>query len=284
MMIQKTAAITENRPVSGACWKMTLAVGTDMAAAARPGQFVMVRVPDGGLKPFLSRPFSIHRINKERGLLELLYRVVGHGTRQMASRCAGQTMELVGPLGNGFRIEQPFKNIAFVAGGMGVAPLVFLAETLVAEHGGALRARAFIGGACGEDLLCCDVFAGLNMDVAVATEDGCAGCRGFVTQPFENAIKTDSPEMVMACGPPAMLAAVAKISAAADIPCQVSIESLMACGIGACLGCAVKSSGNANYYKHVCKDGPVFAASEIDLDGLAASHGAGQRAFSVRKS
>jgi dihydroorotate dehydrogenase electron transfer subunit len=107
----------------------------------------------------------------------------------------------------------------------------------------------------------------------VATEDGCDGCRGFVTQPFENAIKTDRPEMVFACGPPAMLAAVAKITAAADIPCQVSIETIMACGIGACLGCAVKSSDNTNNYKHVCQDGPVFLASEIDFDGLSVNHG-----------
>jgi dihydroorotate dehydrogenase electron transfer subunit len=276
MMFQKTAGIKENRHVSGACWKMTLGVGADMTAAARPGQFVMVRVPDG-LKPFLSRPFSIHRINKERGLLELLYKIVGPGTRRLASLGAGERLDLVGPLGSGFRIEQPFKNIAFVAGGIGVAPLVFLAEFLAAERGGSLHARAFIGGACGEDLLCREDFAGLNMAVAVATEDGCAGCRGFVTQPFENEIKTDPPDMVFACGPPAMLAAVAKITTAADIPCQVSIESIMACGIGACLGCAVKSSNNSNNYIHACKDGPVFFASEIDLDGLAAGHGAGRR-------
>jgi dihydroorotate dehydrogenase electron transfer subunit len=265
-MLQKTATITGNQHISGACYKMTLA-SPDIAACARPGQFVMVR-PGGGLKPFLPRPFSIHRLDPDGSGFALLYRIVGDGTRLMAALSAGDTLAVVGPLGKGFQLDQPFKNIALVAGGIGVAPLVFLAETLAAKAHAPVNAQVFIGGATADEVLCRDEFERLKMEVQVSTDDGSSGYRGFVTELLEKTIIKNPPAMVFACGPPAMLRAVAKITAAGNIPCQVSIETLMACGIGACLGCAVKPSNNTNGYLHACRDGPVFFTTEIDFNGL----------------
>jgi dihydroorotate dehydrogenase electron transfer subunit len=244
---------------------MGLAV-PEIASAARPGQFVMVR-PDNSLEPFLPRPFSIHRVNTEGGELELLYRVVGQGTFKMSGLTAGDSMVVVGPLGKGFRFDQPFENVDIVAGGIGVAPLVFLTEVLVGRFVPSDRIRVFIGGATADDVLCRGEFAALNIDTRTATDDGSLGYHGFVTEPFEKAIKARIPAMVFACGPPAMLRTVARITAAENIPCQVSVESMMACGIGACLGCAIKINNSVDY-KHVCREGPVFNAGELDVDSL----------------
>lgn len=264
-MIQKNVIVTANQPISGDCWKMRLAA-PEFAGAARPGQFVMVR-PDGGLKPFLPRPFSIHRVSREDGEVELLYKVVGQGTFKMSGLTTGDSMAAVGPLGKGFQLGRPFDAVDIVAGGIGVAPLVFLAEVLAGMVASPERIRAFIGGATADDILCRQEFAAMKIDVRTATDDGSHGFHGFVTEPFQKAVKERRPDMVFACGPPAMLRAVARISAAETIPCQVSVESMMACGIGACLGCAVKAINSIDY-KHVCREGPVFSAAELDFDNL----------------
>jgi len=265
-MIQNAFPVTANRRISGACYKMTLAA-PEIAATARPGQFVMIR-PGRDMKPFLPRPFSIHRISNQNGELELLYRVVGDGTRQMAGLAAGRSLDMLGPLGKGFQIEQAFKKVSIIAGGIGVAPLVFLAEVLAAGNSGPVRAEVFIGGATAGDVLCRDEFTRLKMQVHISTDDGSAGYHGFVTELFAKTISAETPDMVFACGPPAMLRAVAQITAAKKIPCQVSVETIMACGIGACLGCAIKSSGDSGNYKHACRDGPVFFTTDIDINSL----------------
>ena len=266
-MIQKTAVITANRQLSGTCWKISLAVGSAMTAAARPGQFVMVR-PNGGDRPFLPRPFSIHRINRENGTLDLLYKVIGPGTRRMSGLNAGDGLAMTGPLGSGFRIEQEFENIAIIGGGIGLAPLVFLADVLAAEPPAPPRAEVFIGAATADEILCRDEFSDLKMDVHIATDDGSAGHHGFVTKLFEIKTEQTYPDMIFACGPPAMLRATAQIASSRNIPCQISIETIMACGIGACLGCAVKPAGNTSHYLHACRQGPVFFSSEIDINSL----------------
>jgi dihydroorotate dehydrogenase electron transfer subunit len=271
-MIQKTVDVTENKRISGDCWKMRLA-SPEIAAEARPGQFVMVR-PDNGLKPFLPRPFSIHRVNTEAGGLELLYKVVGQGTAKMSALAAGDPMAVIGPLGKGFLLDQPFENIDIVAGGIGVAPLVFLAAVLIDGRSVSPdRIRAFIGGAGADDVLCRQDFAAMKIDAWTATDNGSLGYHGFVTEPFQNAINDRRPDMIFACGPPAMLRTVARISIAENIACQVSVESMMACGIGACLGCAIKANNSIDY-KHVCREGPVFSAGDLDFDDLVDTLGA----------
>jgi dihydroorotate dehydrogenase electron transfer subunit len=266
-MIQKTADIITNQQLSDTCWRMRLAAGPAITASARPGQFVMVR-PNGGDRPFLPRPFSIHRINKENGSLDLLYKVIGPGTRRMSGLNAGDGLAVTGPLGSGFRIEQQYENISIIGGGIGLAPLVFLADVLAAETPDPFRAEVFIGAATADEILCRDEFIDLKMGVHIATDDGSAGHHGFVTELFGIITKDNPPDMIFACGPPAMLRATAKITASRNIPCQISIETIMACGIGACLGCAVKPAGNTSHYLHACRQGPVFFSSEIDINSL----------------
>ncbi len=265
-MIQDALTVVGNRHVSGNNYKITLA-GPGIAATAQPGQFVMVR-PDDGLKPFLPRPFSIHRVDQQNRELALLYKVVGHGTRRLSELVPGNRLNVVGPLGKGFYIDQALEKIDLIAGGIGVAPLVFLADVLAARGLSADRVRVFIGGAAADDVLCQDVFTDMEMVVKTATDDGSVGFHGFVTEPFEKALKDRRPDMVFACGPPAMLRTVARIAAAENIPCQVSVESMMACGMGACLGCAIKTNTNTINYKHVCRDGPVFLSTVLDFDNL----------------
>ena len=199
-----------------------------------------------------------------RGGIELLYREVGPTTRAMAMLAPGAGIDLIGPLGRGFSVPETMGRLALVAGGIGVAPIVFLAETLAARPGGAGSTTVFLGGRCRGDLLCRDDFERLGLPVTVTTDDGSAGDRCLVTMPLAAAAAASPPELICACGPPAMLHCVADIATAGHIACQVSVETLMACGMGACLGCAVTDRRPAAPYLHACRDGPVFDAQRLE--------------------
>ncbi len=230
--------------------------------AAKPGQFAMVKVTDG-IDPLLRRPLSIHRVvASEAGEFEVLFRVAGAGTRRLARAQVGERLDVLAPLGRGFRLEG--KRPLLVGGGIGVAPLLFLAEALLERH---LRPKLLLGGRADRDVLCHDDFACLAVPYALATEDGSLGEPGLVTRLLERELAggTDGA-VVYACGPSPMLAAVAQLCREAGVPCQVSLEAHMACGVGACLGCVVP--GTRETYLRVCKEGPVFDAGEIDWPGL----------------
>jgi dihydroorotate dehydrogenase electron transfer subunit len=244
----------------------------------RPGQFVMLRVTEG-LDPFLRRPFGIYRVLGSGGKrvlggsgIEIVYKVVGRGTGILAAKEPGERVDVIGPFGNGFPILRgsAASKVVMVAGGIGVAPFYLLAGHSVS--GGLLLFGARSGG---EAAITRD-FTRLGCRVHVATEDGSLGTRGLVTGLLTQALKPGS--VVYACGPLAMLKAVARIAENAGVKCLVSLERAMACGIGVCLGCAVKTrdhKGEANghsvpggSYKMVCSDGPVFDSSEIDWERL----------------
>ncbi len=277
-MIQLHATIRENRNVTPDC-RCLILVAPDIAGPAVPGQFVMIRLA-GDRPPFLPRPFSIHRVSPDRSELEILYKVVGPGTRQMAGLQAGDSLNLVGPLGRGFVVPASARQITLAAGGMGVAPLVFLAETLAGPGRNLTGCQVFIGGCGQNDILCRDHFTKLSLPLEITTEDGSCGQAGRVTAPLENHLAEQPPDLVCACGPVPMLAAVADLAARRNIPCQVSIETMMACGFGACLGCAVRPAGRSDRYFHACQDGPVFAADQIDLASLAGPARTGGGIFS----
>ncbi|MDY6905359.1 MAG: dihydroorotate dehydrogenase electron transfer subunit [Thermodesulfobacteriota bacterium] len=266
-MIQQKAAVTYNQALGGPYFCMGIAC-PEIAGDAVPGQFVMVRV-EGGADAFLPRPFSIHRCIKSNGI-ELLYKVVGAGTRQMASLEAGGVLQVVGPLGKGFAFGDNMQRAILVGGGVGVAPLVFLAEAMANTGMPMAKGAAFLGGATQTDILCRDVLAKTGMPVMVATEDGSEGERGMVTDILENTLDKGGqpPDMVFACGPLGMIAALDRITQHRGILCQVSFETMMACGIGACLGCAVPVKQDATPYLHACKDGPVFDSRMIDWGNL----------------
>ena len=258
-MYQESARVLWNKKVGSDYFKIGLAC-QEHYANANPGQFIMLRAGDR-LFPLLRRPFSIHRLivngNHVQGI-ELLYKVVGEGTK-LLSRCRPDDMlDILGPLGKGFSISGKYHRIYIVAGGIGVAPLVFLASTLKKRGMDPDQCTVFIGGKTCDDLLCKDDFSDMGMRVRITTDDGSAGDRCLVTNPLEMTVKQDPPDMIYACGPLQMLQCIAGFADNYAFPCQVSIEALMACGMGACLGCAVETRNDKTRYLHVCVDGPVF--------------------------
>lgn len=261
------STILYNKEISGGSFCMGISW---KAEAVRPGQFVMLKA-SAGHDPLLRRPFGIYNVIgakpgfalKGRGI-EVLYRVVGRGTGILSMRKPGECVDVLGPLGNGFpSISEKNKKIIFVAGGMGIAPLNLLAKTLDITKGVFLfGARDRAQSALTKGL------KGFKCKVKVSTEDGSAGKEGLVTGLLEEEVSKDS--VIYACGPAGMLKAVAKIALDAGAKCHVSLERAMACGMGACLGCAVKSAGEHieenKTYKMVCSDGPVFESLDIDWD------------------
>ncbi|MFQ5585800.1 MAG: dihydroorotate dehydrogenase electron transfer subunit [Thermodesulfobacteriota bacterium] len=245
-----------------------------------PGQFVMVRVSEG-LDPFLCRPFGIYRLvsptsgGKEVDGFEILYKVVGKGTHLMSGLRKGEGVDIFGPLGRGF---PPFKGdgkLIMVAGGVGIVPFYLLAERLMVEG---QKGQLLFGGRCRDDLPGLDDFEGLGLAIEVSTDDGTVGAKGVVTLLLEKSLSDAAA--VYACGPKGMLKGAARIAGERGLPCFVSLDRRMACGMGACLGCAVRVNGGesatgrkdmeseaqihrAPPYMMVCKDGPVFDAQEL---------------------
>ena len=236
-------------------------------ARAVPGQFVMVR-SNGQIDPLLPRPFSIHQLIERNGSvigLDLLYKVVGKGTQLLSRLKSGGVLTMTGPLGKGFEIPTELSKAAIVAGGMGVAPMVFLAQVLTESKRQLSSIEVFIGGRTQADLLCLQDFSAVGLTAHVTTDDGSSGDQCLVTDPLDVAVKKNRPDIIFACGPMEMLSCVAGIAEKHNVCCQVSIETMMACGMGACLGCAVASRKQTHRYLHACKDGPVFDTRHLEI-------------------
>jgi dihydroorotate dehydrogenase electron transfer subunit len=187
--------------------------------------------------------------------------VLGRGTRELSARGAGDVMDAIGPLGTGWRVPDGAAHALLVAGGLGAAPLGMLCEELAARGVAVSVAQ---GAPTAERLVARDLFASVARRVEVATDDGSAGERGFVTVVSERLLAADRPDVVYVCGPEVMARAVARQAEAAGVACQVSLERLMACGVGACLSCVVTTVTGR---KRACVDGPVFDAGEVCWDG-----------------
>jgi len=265
-MIQTTATVLQNEILAPNYGRISLACG-GFFAGSTPGQFVMLGFPDS-INPLLRRPFSIHRLIMADGRcqgIELLYKTVGPATRRLFRLRAGEAVSLLGPLGTAFQIPSGAHRIYLAAGGVGVAPMVFLLERLRTMATQPPACLLFLGGRSREDLLCADEVERSGTPVVLTTDDGSCGDQCLVTSPLEEAIRREPPDLVLACGPKAMLTCVLGIVRACAVPCQVSIETMMACGMGACLGCAVGGRQDDTRYLHACLDGPVFDAEDIAL-------------------
>jgi len=258
--------VAANEAVRENVFLMNVNVAT-LFETPRPGQFVMLRI--AGLNdPFLSRPLSVHAFSrgKKHCSLAFLYQVTGKGTRILAGLIEGSQVEINGPLGNGFDLSAVRKNVVLIAGGIGMAPVSHLLENLSGRKSlasmtlyfGARGKTAVFGLKKAKDI--CD-------DVCICTDDGTVGEKGLVTRLFEKDMKKFRPEdtTIFACGPKAMLRSLSKILHQSNFDCQISLEERMACGTGACMGCAVavKDKKGALTYKRVCADGPVFHLSDI---------------------
>ena len=254
---QHKAEIVRTEKLTGDIYRFTMKA-PDISACSRPGQFVMVRTTDG-LDPLLRRPFSIHQV-AEGGLVQILFKVVGKGTQALANLHVGQQIDVLGPLGRGF-VHNTSCQYYLAGGGIGIAPLLFLAKQLLKKIEPS-AIKVLLGARTKDEIATlADDFESMGLGVQTATEDGSLGKKGVVTDlitPLHNA----NPVMVCTCGPYPMLRAVVGACRTKGWGCQVSLETIMACGLAACLGCAVLRA-DMNGYVHACKDGPVFDADDV---------------------
>jgi dihydroorotate dehydrogenase electron transfer subunit len=265
-MIQQQAIIRFRTQVAPDCFHLGLVCDGELLNAV-PGQFVMVQVGAQDT-PLLRRPFSICGLMGGHGRvegIELLIKVVGPGTRWLTGKRAEEPVNLIGPLGHGFRVGAGDNRIYMAAGGIGVAPIRFLAADLIAKGVRPENCRIFLGGRSHLDLLCREDFRALGMAVTATTDDGSDGDQCLVTDPLEIAIQDCRPDIVCACGPHGMLACIAGIAERHQVRCQLSIETMMACGMGVCLGCAVESRKQQDTYMHACIHGPVFDVADLKI-------------------
>ncbi len=264
------AEVLSNREVSEFYYKMEL-ICPELEEVVIPGQFMMLRVRDG-YEPYLRRPFSFYGIKTLNGLrsFEILYKVVGTGTRMMKEIKPKESLDIIAPLGNGFSIPEDVKRAIIVSGGIGLAPLVFLAESIRKNN----KAEIIFlhGGQSRKDIIDIERIEKVSSDIRICTEDGSMGSKMLVTELLieylENSVE-NTQGIIFSCGPKAMLKIVSSIAGRFNIPCQVSLESFMACGFGACLGCALKvyqERSNEIMYERVCKEGPVFDSRRIIWD------------------
>ncbi len=253
------ATIISHKPAGRGYYRLLLSV-PEAAAAALPGQFVMLRVTEN-MDPLLARPFGISSIHS-KSAVEIVYRVVGRGTSLLTGMKAGHALGLLGPLGRGFPLPAKGTTPVLVAGGSGFPPLHFLAQ-----HAGS-GAHLFIGSKNKECLPPEGILKSYRDIIAkmhIATEDGSRGSRGMTTDilnAFLKKVEHKTHLVIYACGPHAMLAAVGRVAAEHRIPCYVSMEERMACGLGACMGCSIPMRDGG--YKRACKEGPVFESGEIE--------------------
>ena len=264
-MIQEKVKILWNNKISPYYYRIGFKCHSQYSDAT-PGQFIMLRFADQ-INPLLRRPFSIHRLISKDGAieaLEVLYKVVGKCTKKLSMCTEGDIIDIIGPLGNGFITSDNYDNVFIVAGGVGVAPMLFLASYLQ-KNTDLLKCTVFLGSRSKHDLLCKDDFLRLGMKILITTEDGSTGRKGLVTDILETSIKENHPDIIYGCGPTAMLKSLTLISETHLIPCRVSIETIMACGIGVCLGCAVESKKTPEKYLHACLNGPVFDTKAINI-------------------
>ena len=259
--------VSENLDLGSSHFLMTLEAEA-IAASARPGQFVMLRFA-GSLDPLLPRPMSICNVlppeGPRTGRIQILHKIVGRGTHRLSTLRPGETIQVLGPLGIPFEAPPPEasgRDAVMVAGGIGIAIFPFLVPLL--RRSGCPSLLLF-GARSSGDLIQRDWFARQGVQVSTATEDGSEGRRGFVTALLEERLSAGRPvAMIYACGPQAMLRAVSRVAQGAGAPAQLSLESYMGCGIGACLGCVVKVRRDGGWaYRRICVDGPTFLSDEV---------------------
>ena len=231
-----------------------------IAKQAQPGQFIMVR-PGDSLYPLLRRPFSIHSV--QNGVVEIFFQKTGIGTALLSQKEQGDFLDIIGPLGKGFRLDNSLrgKNVALIGGGRGIAPLYFLARELRA-----LRANPhiFYGGKTKEDIPLEQKFVTDHFEIVLSTDDGSYGFKGFITDLFRKSLQKFQPSKIFACGPETMMQKISLIAREKNISAEFSLEAIMGCGFGACWGCVRKIRKNSKEeWLKICEEGPVFGGDQI---------------------
>ncbi|MBI5056928.1 MAG: dihydroorotate dehydrogenase electron transfer subunit [Nitrospirae bacterium] len=248
------ASVIENRQVIKNHFLLTLHPLVKIGKP-KPGNFFMISV-DNCLDPLLKRPFSIHRwLGRD---FQVLYRVTGKGTSILSNRKPGDILEIIGPLGNAFPSLRSDNKIIMVAGGLGIAPILGLAETI-----NKYRPLCFYGARTHEELLCIDELISLGIEPVISTDDGSLGEKGNIVDVLNKYISSQSFKALpclYACGPEPMLIALSDLAKKSNLKGYIALEQNMACGLGTCLGCVVNTTDG---YKRVCREGPVFPINEV---------------------
>ncbi len=260
-MDQCDATLINNERLCSDIVRLTMRAPS-IVTKAQPGQFVNLKA-GSGFDPLLRRPFSIHQIYAD-GTMQVLFKVLGKGTRALADLAPGRAINVVGPLGNPFETGPA---MCLVGGGLGIAPLLFLAKVARSRHPEG-TVKVILGARNEAELSCfAQDFETLDVAVHLATDDGSLGHHGLVTDLIPSVLMETAAWQVCCCGPYPMMKEVARICRHHHWSCQVSLETMMACGISACLGCTVAASATNRKgapYLHVCKDGPVFFEGELE--------------------
>ncbi len=231
---------------------------------AKPGNFIEIRINEN-LDPFLRRPISIYNLDKENGILEFIFQVKGRGTELLFKKKEGDLIDIIGPLGNGtFKFEE-YENIAVIGGGIGIFPLYELSKQAKSAN---KKVYTYLGFR-NKDLVTLEKeFEDVSTTLTITTDDGSYKNSGFAINYLENDLEKNKIDCIYACGPLPMLKAVKKLAEEKNIPCQISLEEKMGCGMGVCLGCAVKTAASTEdnpQYLHVCKAGPVFDSKLVEI-------------------
>lgn len=235
-------------------WRMEIELPRT-AALAKPGQFIHIHVNDAS--KILRRPISIAGADARTGIVEILYRVVGGGTKCLSRLAKGDTIDSLGPLGTYFSMDG--NHIAGLGGGVGIAPILFMARR--ARKG---QMTVVIGGRNGKEVFWKDLFPDTVRNLIVTTDDGSYGIKGFSVSVLPELFKTEKVDRLCTCGPGIMMRTAVQMAHDAGVKAEVSMERRMACGVGTCLGCVCDRADGKGHFK-VCKDGPVFDASEVVL-------------------
>ena len=263
MPVKELAKLVKKEQLKQDIFKFTMEA-PEIVKNAEQGQFVEVRVTDG-TAPFLRRPISIHNIDKEKGILEFIFQVKGEGTIKLSQKKENEKIDLLGPLGNGAFEFKDYNNIAILGGGIGIFPLYELAKNAKAQG---LDVNTYLGFRSKNFVVLEKEFASVSNNLILTTDDGTYAKPGFAINFLKEDIEAGEIDCIYACGPLPMLKAVRELAIKKGIPCQISLEERMGCGLGVCLGCAVRTADSTEEspkYIHVCKAGPVFEAKEVIL-------------------
>ncbi|RKY35529.1 MAG: hypothetical protein DRP78_05380 [Candidatus Omnitrophota bacterium] len=271
VLYQEDAEIIANRQVADFIFEIDLNV-PKIANCAMPGQFVQIKITQS-IDPLLRRPFSIFAADSAAGKISILYKVIGKGTKILSKKCSGERLNLLGPLGNGFDFSAQkcsgHLNI-LVGGGLGIAPLVFLAEKMKSLNN---KILVLYGVTTAQEIVCIDELKKIDCELKIATDDGSTGFNGYASDLLADFLCANENNdfknpYIYACGPFALLKQVHRLSEQYCFHGQVCLEKMMGCGLGVCLGCMVKiknSGAQTGFsYQRVCKDGPVFDLHLVD--------------------
>ena len=268
MKRSEKAKVVSNEMIADDIYKMVFV--SEAAAAAEAGQFVHIRCSSEDT--FLRRPISICKADSSSGEITVVYQVKGSGTRAMSLIRPGENINVLGPLGNGFSIEQTFRHILLVGGGIGIYPLFNVAETY-SRVSSETTVDAVLGFRSKSLVTYEKDFKELCSETTIVTDDGSYGEKGTVIAPVRRALLDNNYDMVYVCGPKPMISAMRDLQQELGFKCEVSLEERMGCGVGACLVCTCKvrsgedgkdgKNGGSWHHKHVCKDGPVFDMNDL---------------------